>query len=121
MYMIVQGTNTYIHALKTDNSHMYVIVKGKPTYAKKDTVRERVKPRNSDARKNTGFQATCDTKTQENREKIKEKKHPIPQKGDLPSGVANSVTRKISLWLGENHNRWNDTQKSTLISNMLYK
>ena len=31
------------------------------------------------------------------------------------------VTRKISLWLGENHNRQNNTQKSTLISSMLYK
>jgi hypothetical protein len=90
-------------------------------YAKKDTARERVKPRNSDARKNTGCQATCDMETQENREKIKEKNTQYPKKGDLPSGVANSVMRKISLWLGENHNRWNDTQKSTLISNMLYK
>ena len=32
-----------------------------------------------------------------------------------------SVTRKISLWLGENHNRRNDTHKSNLISSMLYK
>jgi hypothetical protein len=32
-----------------------------------------------------------------------------------------TITRKIFLWLGENHNRCNDTQKSTLISSMLYK
>jgi hypothetical protein len=31
------------------------------------------------------------------------------------------VTRKISLRQGANHNRQNDTQKSTLISSMLYK
>jgi hypothetical protein len=32
-----------------------------------------------------------------------------------------TVMRKISLWHGVNHNRWNDTQKSTLIPSMLYK
>jgi hypothetical protein len=90
-------------------------------YVKKNTAKERVKPRNSDKRQNTGCQATSDIETQTNKEQIKEKQHPILQKGDIPSGVANSVTRKISLWLGENHNKQNDTQKSILISSMLYK
>jgi hypothetical protein len=31
------------------------------------------------------------------------------------------VMRKIFLWPGVNHNRQNDTQKSTLIPSMLYK
>jgi hypothetical protein len=34
---------------------MYASVKGKTAYTKKNTARERVKPRNSDARKNTGL------------------------------------------------------------------
>jgi hypothetical protein len=54
--------------------------------------------------KNEGCQVTSDKETQESREQIKEKKHPIAQKGDIPSGIANSVTSKISLWLGENTN-----------------
>jgi hypothetical protein len=63
---------------------MYAIVKGKPMYAKEDIAWERVRPRNSYIKQNKGFQETSDTKTQANREKIKEKKHPIPKKGDLP-------------------------------------
>jgi hypothetical protein len=35
--------------------------------------------------------------------------------------ASNFVMRKISLWLGENHIRWNDTHKSTIIPSMLYK
>jgi hypothetical protein len=42
-----------------------------------------------------------DKETQANREKIKEKNTPNPKKGrSIPSMVANSVTRKISLWQG---------------------
>jgi hypothetical protein len=45
--------------------------------------------------------------TQCEREKSKEKNTPNPKKEDsIPSMVTNSVTRKISLWLGVNHNRW---------------
>jgi len=33
---------------------MYMTVKGKPMYAKEDTIRARVRPRNSDAKKNKG-------------------------------------------------------------------
>jgi hypothetical protein len=99
---------------------MYATIKGKTMYTKKNTTRARDKSRNSDARKNTGCQATCDKETQENIEKIKEKNTKYPKKGDRPNGVTNSITRKIFLWIGENHNRQNDTQKSTLISSMLY-
>jgi len=100
---------------------MYVDVKGKLMYAKKDTSSGRVKKRNLDARKNAGFQATCDLETLEKGEKIKEKNTQYPKKRDILSGVANSIMRKISLWLGENHNRTNNTHKSNLIENMLYK
>jgi hypothetical protein len=68
VYVTVQGTKVYVCALKTDNTCMYVTVKGKPMYAKEDTDWARVRPRNSDTKKNRGCQATCDTKTQENRE-----------------------------------------------------
>jgi hypothetical protein len=37
VYMIFQGTQVYARALKIDNMCMYVIVKGKPMYAKEDT------------------------------------------------------------------------------------
>jgi ribosomal protein L44E len=53
--------------------------------------------------------------------KSRRKNTQYPKKGYLPSEVANSVTRKISLWLGENHKIWNHTHKSDLISNMIYK
>jgi hypothetical protein len=37
-------------------------VKGKPVYVKEDTAKARVKPRNSDIRKNIGCQATVTEK-----------------------------------------------------------
>jgi hypothetical protein len=63
---------------------MYATVKGKTTYTKKNTVRARVNPRNSDARKNTSYQAIGDKKTQEKREKIKEKNTQYPKKETSP-------------------------------------
>jgi len=42
----------------------------------------------------------------------------LEKKGVLPVAV---VTRKISLWHGVNHNRWNDMQKSTTIPCMIPK
>jgi hypothetical protein len=96
VYVIFEGTYVYIGSLKTNNSHMYPIVKGKLVYPKQDTSMEMVKPRNSDARKNTCFQETCDMETQENRENIKDKNTQYPQKEYLPSGVTNYVTKKIS-------------------------
>jgi hypothetical protein len=44
--------------------------------------------------------------TQYEPEKYKEKNTSNPKKKDsIPGMVANSVTRKIYLWLGENHNK----------------
>jgi len=63
MYATVQRRDTYIPSLKADRSHMYASVKGKHMYTKQDIARERVNPRNSDARKNTCYQATSDTET----------------------------------------------------------
>jgi hypothetical protein len=73
MYETFHGTNMYIHSLKTNNSHMYAYVQRKNVYTKQNTAKARVKPRNLDARKNAGCQATSDKQYQENREKIKEK------------------------------------------------
>jgi hypothetical protein len=78
VYATVQETKAYARALRIDIMSMYTTAKGKPTYAKEDTSWARVRPRNSNIKKNKGFQATDDIETQENREKIKEKKHPIP-------------------------------------------
>ena len=73
-------------------------------------------------RVNRGYQAIIRQETQHEREKSKEKNTPNPKKEDsFPSVVVNSITRKISLWHGVNHNRRNDTHKSTLISSILYK
>jgi hypothetical protein len=63
---------------------MYAFVKGKPAYVKEDTAKARVRPINSDTRKNIGFQVTNERETQENKEKIKDKNTQYPQKGDLP-------------------------------------
>jgi hypothetical protein len=58
-------------------------------------------------RVNRGCQAIIRQETQYNREKSKEKDTPNPKKEDyIPNMVTNSVTRKLSLWLGVNHNRW---------------
>jgi hypothetical protein len=53
-------------------------------YVKEDTAWARVRPRNSDTRKNIGCQATDDRETQENREKIKEKNTQYPKKEISP-------------------------------------
>jgi hypothetical protein len=100
---------------------MYTIVKGKHAYAKEGTTWERVRSRNLDKNKNIGCQETSKTETQENKEKIKEKNTQYPKREIIPSGFSNSITRKISLWLGENYNRQNENQESTLISSMLDK
>jgi hypothetical protein len=56
---------------------------------------------------NRGYQAIIRQETQYKQEKSKEKNTPNPEKEDsIPSMVANFVTRKISLWLGENHKIW---------------
>jgi hypothetical protein len=55
-----------------------------PHIPRKYIVRARVKPRKSYARKIAGFQATGDTETQLNREKIKEKNTQYPKKEISP-------------------------------------
>jgi hypothetical protein len=55
---------------------------------------------------NRGFQAIIRQETQYKQEQSKKKNTPNPEKEDsIPSMVANSVTRKIILWLGVNNNR----------------
>jgi hypothetical protein len=63
----------YMHSLNTSISHMYAIVQRKFVYTKKNTIMERVNPRNSAARKNIGYQAIGDRETREKKEKIKKK------------------------------------------------
>jgi hypothetical protein len=83
--MIVQGKKVYVCIVKIDSSHMYATVKGKPVYAKEYIAWARVRPRNR-RHKNLG-------KHRENRGE----KTQYPKREIIPSGVANSVTRKISL------------------------
>jgi hypothetical protein len=55
---------------------------------------------------NEGCQAFRRQENQYKQEKSKAKNTPNPEKEDfIPSMVANSILRKISQWLGVNHNR----------------
>jgi hypothetical protein len=57
-------------------------------------------------RVNRACQAIIRQENQYKREQSKEKNTPNLEKEDsIPSMVANYVKRKISLWLGANHNR----------------
>jgi hypothetical protein len=95
MYVIVQGIDAYICTLNTYISRTYV--KGKTMYTKRKTTRERVKPRNSDARKNIGCQTIGDKETQENKEKIKEKTLNTP-KTEISSVESYILLRGKSLY-----------------------
>jgi hypothetical protein len=57
-------------------------------------------------RMNRGYQAFIQQETQYKREQSKEKNTPnLEKEYFIPSMASNYVTRKISLWLGVNHNR----------------
>jgi hypothetical protein len=99
---------------------MYTTVKGKPTYAKKDTAGARVKPRNSYARKNTGCQATWTWKLRKTERKSRRKTPNTPKRRSPQWSHQFCYEENISMARGKPQHD-NNTQKSTLISNMLYK
>jgi hypothetical protein len=80
MYSIVHGKNIYMQSLNTNISRMYAIVQRKFVSTKKNTVMERVNPRNLAARKNIGYQATCDKETREKERKSRRKTLNTPKK-----------------------------------------
>jgi hypothetical protein len=94
--LLAEGQHTYVRDCQ-EKTHVYV---SKHNQAKEKAKKLRL-------RVNRGCQAIIRQETQYKREQSKEKNTPNPEKEDfIPSMVANFVTRKISLWLGVNHNRW---------------
>jgi hypothetical protein len=94
--LLVEGQHAYVHdcQAKTD------------VYVSKHS-QDKEKAKKLKIRMNRCCQAVIWQETQYKREQSKEKNTPNPKKEDfIPSMVTNSVTRKISLWLGVNHNKW---------------
>ena len=95
MYTAGEGKHTYIHDCQA-KTRVYM-----SKHIQDKEKAEKLRPR-----VNKGYQEIIRQETQYEREKSKEKNTPNPKKEDsIPNMVANSITRKISLWLGVNHNR----------------
>jgi DNA-binding NarL/FixJ family response regulator len=106
MYATVQGKSTYIRLLQKDNTCMYETVQEKAHVYVSKYNEAKEKAKKLRLKMNIGCQVVIRQETQYKREQSKEKKTPNPKKEySIPSMVANSITRKISLWIGVNQNK----------------